>query len=56
MRGRRSDLDAGQFIGEKMNFVYQDREALRANMFRFAFEGQMHERDLMICLSAIQTF
>ena len=56
MRGRRGDLHAGQFIREQVNLVNQDREALRADMFSFAFEGQMHERNLLVCLAAIRAF
>lgn len=56
MRSRRSDLEAGQFIGEQVDFVDQDREALRANVSCFAFESQVHERDLMVCLATVQAF
>lgn len=35
------DFDAGEFICQQVDFVNQDREALRANVLCLAFEGQV---------------
>jgi len=39
--GRLGDFDAGEFIGEQVNFVNHDGEALDADALCLAFEGQV---------------
>jgi hypothetical protein len=53
MGGRWRDLHAGQFIGQQADLVYEDREALRADVFRFFLEGQVQQRHLLVRTAAI---
>jgi hypothetical protein len=49
------DFDAGKFVGKQVDFVNQDREALRADVFFFAIEGQLEQRGLRVGAVAVET-
>ena len=50
------DFNAGEFICKQVDLVDEDREALRADVFRFAFEGQVQERNLLIGEITVQAY
>lgn len=54
MRGGWIDLHTGQLVRQQVDLVDKDWEALRANIFCFTLENQIHQWDAIIRLSAIQ--
>jgi hypothetical protein len=45
-----------KFIGKQMSLMDQRRQALRANVHRLAFEGQLQQRNDFIRAFAIQAY